>query len=76
MFKPNGTTSVPNVFAQRSFFAQRERVKLLSCPKKCYFHSPLELFCLTMTSQIESTSSIQYGTLSIDGGQNSKRCPP
>ena len=36
---------------QRSFFAQRERVKLLSSPKKSYFHSPLELFWLTMTSQ-------------------------
>ena len=35
-------------------FAQRERVKLLSHPKKCYFHSPLEPFWLTMTSLTES----------------------
>ena len=36
-------------------FAQRERVKLLSSPKKCYFHSPLYVFWLTMTSKIESS---------------------
>ena len=33
--------------------AQRKWVKLRSRSKKCYFHSPLELFWLTMTSQIE-----------------------
>ena len=51
----NSRMKLRHVFAQRSFFVQRERVKLLSRPKKCYFHSPLELFWLTMTSQIEST---------------------
>ena len=46
------------------FFAQRERVKLLSRPKKYYFLSPLYCFLLTMTSQIESTSrpNILHGT--------------
>ena len=38
----------------KMFFAQRERVKFQSCPKKCYFHSPLEQFWLTVTSSAES----------------------
>ena len=55
--------STQNVFAQRSFLAQRERVKLLSHPKKCYFHSPLVIVWLTMTSPIESTRLTQYTPL-------------
>ena len=34
-------------------FVQRELVKLLSHPKKCYFYSSLYIFWLTMTSQID-----------------------
>ena len=41
-------------FLYKGFFTQRERVKLLSRPKKCYFHSPLYGFWLTMISQIKS----------------------
>ena len=36
-------------------YAQRVRVKSLPRPEKFYFLSPLKLFWLTMTSQIEST---------------------
>ena len=32
-----------NLWAQMNL-AQREQVKIKSCPKKCYFHSPLEPF--------------------------------
>ena len=37
-----------SIFAQRCMFVHREQVKLLSCPKKCSFPSPLEPFWLTM----------------------------
>ena len=33
-----------NVFGPKVIFAQREQVKSQSHPKKCYFHSLLELF--------------------------------
>ena len=52
--------STQNVFAQRSFFAQREWVKLLSRPKKSYFYFPLELFWPTMTLQKESWTILLY----------------
>ena len=45
------------------FHAQRVQVKLLPRLEKCYFHLPLELFWLTMMSQIESTISTQYTLL-------------
>ena len=51
------------VFAQICIFVQREWVKLWSCPKKCYFHSPLELFWLIVMSQIESTRWTEYTPL-------------
>ena len=35
----------------------------LPLPKKCYFHSPLYSFRLTMTSQIESSRLTQYTLL-------------
>ena len=36
---------------------------MLPLPKKCYFHSPLYGFSLTMMSQIESIRSSQYTPL-------------
>ena len=45
---------------KKKFFAQRERVKLLSYPKKCCFYSRLYDFLQTMTSQIESSRLSQY----------------
>ena len=36
------------------FSTKKDQVKLLSGPKKCYFHSQLNLFWLTMTSPAES----------------------
>ena len=44
-------------------FAQREWVKLLLCPKKCYFYSPLYIIWLTLTSQIKSIRSSKYTPL-------------
>ena len=41
-------------FPPQRWLVQRECVNLKPNPKKCYFPSPLELFLLTMTSQIES----------------------
>ena len=48
------------IFAQRCIIAQRERVKLKSCPKTCSFPSPLEPFWLTMTSLTESFNLWKY----------------
>ena len=45
------------------FEAQRERVKLWFRPKKCHFYSPLYVFLLTMTAQIESIRRAQYTPL-------------
>ena len=47
------------------FCAKREESEynLLPLPKKCYFHSPLYSFRLTMTSQIESSRLTQYTLL-------------
>ena len=51
------------IFSPERWFAEREQVKLYPRPKKCYFHSPLELFWLTMPSQIESSRRHQYTPL-------------
>ena len=50
------------VFAQSSLFCAKGMSKLLSRPKKCYFHSPLNFFWLTMTLQIENTRLTQYAS--------------
>ena len=52
--------STIHVYAQKCFLAQRERVKLWSCPKKCYFYSPLYVFWLTMISQIRAQYTPLY----------------
>ena len=63
-----------NIFAPKLLFPPKKFVScaqrgkesewnLLPYPKKCYFHSPLNSFWLTMTSQIESFRGAQYTPL-------------
>ena len=57
------------IFAQRCNFAQRERVKLESCPKNCSFPSPLEPFWITMTA-ITLSFEWLYSTPLYENKQN------